>query len=195
MNFNFINTINGWCTPEKSQELYNLVHSQKSNITVELGVYGGRSLISMALAHKEMNLGFVLGFDAYSTKVCTEGTNSPLNNDYWQHQDLQKIYHECIDSIKKFGVDDFASVIKLKSQTAGILFKDESIDIIHQDSNHNVETIIAELELWTPKLKKGGLWIADDVQWIEAKEAYAKIPSYGFDLIADHYEWAVYRKL
>lgn len=195
MNFNFVNTLPGWCTPEKSQELYNLTHRQKSNITVELGVYGGRSLISFALAHKDMNNGFVLGFDAYSNKVCTEGTNSPLNNEYWEKQDLQKIYKDCIDAIKNMGVDDYASVVKLKSQTAGILFREESIDIIHQDSNHNVETITAELELWTPKLKKGGLWIADDVNWVEAKEAYAKIPSYGFDLIADHYEWAVYRKL
>lgn len=190
-----LDSIPGWCSEHKANELYKLVIGQQSTITCELGTYGGRSLIAMALAHKDMNNGFALGFDAYNNKVCTEGTNSPLNNDYWEKQDLQKIYKDCIDAIKNLGVDDYASVVKLKSQTAGILFPNESIDIIHQDSNHNVETISAELETWTPKLKKGGLWIADDVQWIEAKDAYAKIPSYGFDLIADHYEWVVYRKL
>ncbi len=195
MNFNFINSLEGWCSPEKAAILYDLVRNSDSQITIELGVYGGRSLIAMAMAHKDKGSGFTIGFDAYSTKVCVEGTNSPLNNEYWEKQDLQKIYHGTIDSIKKLGVDDYCSVVKMKSQTAGLLIRDNCIDILHQDSNHNVETITAELELWTPKLKKGALWIADDVQWVEAKDAYAKIPEYGFDLIADHYEWAVYKKL
>ena len=189
------NQMNGWCTWEKANLIFKLVQESKSEISVELGTYAGRSLTAMACAHKDNQKGFIVGFDAYKNSVCVEGTNSPLNDKFWMEQDLNKIYRECIGSIEKYSLADYCSIVKMRSEEAGKVIKDNCIDVLHQDSNHNVETIIAELELWSPKVKTGGYWIADDVQWVEAKEAYAKIPDYGFDLIADHFEWHIYRKI
>lgn len=148
----------GWCTEGKAQALYDLVLKSDSMITIELGVFAGKSLIPMALAHREKKSGFVIGIDAYSSAVCTEGSNSPLNDDWWKNKvDLHKIYHQSIDNINRFKVDDYACIVKMRSQDAAkIMFRHNHIDIIHQDSNHNPETILEEAKLWTPFLKTGG---------------------------------------
>lgn len=186
----------GWCTPEKAEALYELVLKADSQITVELGVFAGKSLIPMALAHKEKKSGFIIGIDAYSAAVCAEGSNSELNNDWWKNKvDLQKIYHQCIDNIRRFYVDDYATIVKMRSQdAANIMFRTSHIDIIHQDSNHNPETILAEAKAWTPLLKQGGYWIADDTDWIEAREAYAQLINYDLVLIDDRNTWQIWQK-
>lgn len=194
MNFN-VETLPGWCTQEKAELLYNSVGRINSQISIELGVFGGRSLIPMALAHKQKGSGFAIGFDAYKGKVCAEGTNAEANNAWWMRQNMMEIYHNCIEAIEAHELGDFCSVVRMRSQDAGLLIKDNCVDILHQDSNHNWETILAEVILWIPKVKVGGLWIADDVLWTEAKDAYDKLPEYGLELINDFVDWRVYKKV
>lgn len=194
-DFHFVREIDGWCSPEKAARIYELGLQVRPFISVELGVFAGRSLIALALAHRQNNYGFALGFDAYKSSVCAEGSNAEANNKWWNEKvDLIKIYHGCIDAIEKYGISDYCSIVKLKSQTASLLFPDERIDIIHQDSNHNTETILKELELWIPKLKKGGYWIADDTDWIESQEGYSKLPEYGLTLVENHIKWQIWQK-
>lgn len=191
-----IEKISGWCTPEKAQILFDLVVKTDSKVTVELGVFAGRSLCAFALGHKEKKSGYVIGIDAWKAAVSIEGTNSPLNDKYWTEVvNYKDIYDECQRMIRVNGAEDYCDTLRMKSQQAGILFADNIVDIIHQDSGHNVETITDELKLWSPKLKKGGYWIADDILWVEAREGYAKLPSFGFELFEDHTEWAIFKKV
>lgn len=185
----------GWCTPEKAQRLFNLIIESDSQITCELGVFGGRSFIPMALAHKKKGTGFVLGIDAWKKEASLEGTNSFENNEYWSKINYTEVYRKCIYDIQVNDVDDFCSLIRMRSQEAGLLIADNVIDILHQDSAHNVETITAELNLWVPKVKTGGYWVADDLLWKEAKEGYAKLPDFGLEMVEDHHEWGIFRKI
>lgn len=186
----------GWCTVSKAERLFNLVIESDSKLTVELGVFGARSLTPLALAHKEKGSGVCIGIDAWKAEVATEGTNSPANDEYWRNVDYKSVYNSCVRAIQSNQLDEICYLLKLKSQTVGkILFADNSIDILHQDSGHNVETISEELELFIPKLKLGGYWVADDVQWVEAKDGYAKLPEYGLELFEDYVEWAIWKKI
>ena len=189
-----VESLPGWCTPKKAQRLFDLVIETNSQITCELGVFGGRSFIPMALAHKKKASGFALGIDAWRKEASLEGTNSPENNEYWSKINYTETYRRCIHDIQFNEVDDFCSLIRMRSQDAGYLIADNVIDILHQDSAHNVETIIVELNLWIPKVKIGGYWVADDLLWEEAKEGYAKLPEFGLEMTEDHREWGIFKK-
>src|SRR5687767_2357489 len=76
--------LEGWCTEEKMKRLYKLVMETKPEFIVELGVWAGRSLFPMALALKEIGeKGKAFGYDAWSNKVATEGTNNPEDDEWW----------------------------------------------------------------------------------------------------------------
>jgi len=185
----------GWCEEPKAQRIYDLVKETDSKITVEMGVFYGKSLFSLALAHKDKGSGFAIGIDPWSKNACVEGTNSPANNEWWSGLNFWAIFQNCLHDIEQLGLSDFCNIIRMKSQSVGLLMRDNSVDIIHQDSNHNIETITAELELWTPKLKVGGYWIADDTGWVETQEGYAKLPEYGLELVENHTTWQIWRKV
>ena len=190
-----VESLPGWCASEKAQRLFDLIVESNSQITVELGVFGGRSFIPMALAHKQKGTGFALGIDAWRKEVSLEGTNSPENNEYWSKINYTEVYRKCIHAIRVNEVDDFCSLIRMRSQDAGFLIADNVIDILHQDSAHNIETITAELNLWVHKVKIGGYWVADDLLWEEAKKGYAKLPEFGLEMIEDYHEWGIFKKI
>lgn len=184
----------GWCTKEKAQILYDIVIKVDSQLTVELGVFGGRSLSAFAHAHKIKGSGICIGIDAWKAQVSVEGTNSKANDEYWMSVDYKSIYQTCQQMIVDNGFEGICETLRMKSQAASILFQNNSIDIIHQDSGHNNETITEELKLWTPKLKKGGYWIADDTDWVEAVDGYSHLSDYGLFLEQDFIKWQVWRK-
>jgi len=41
-------------------------------------------------------------------------------------------------------------------------FADETIDFIYIDADHTYEGVMADLEAWYPKVKKGGFILGDD---------------------------------
>lgn len=185
----------GWCSDEKAQALYDLVCTSDAKLCVEIGVFGGKSLIAMGLACRDKGSGGVIGLDPWNNKACTEGSNSPLNDKWWLSLDLVHIYMGCIKAIQRNGVFEQCNTLKLKSEDAAKLFTDDLCDIIHQDGNHNVESITKELQLWIPKLKVGGYWICDDVDWPEAAGGYAKLPEYGLKIVEDFHTWQIWQKV
>jgi hypothetical protein len=193
---NLINAMEGkgWCTLEKATRLHELVVEAQPQVTVELGVFYGKSLFALAQGHKDNEKGYVLGIDPWSNKACLEGSNSPENDKWWNSLNLSDIYKDCISNIEKFKLTDYCTVVRIKSQAVACLIGNDSVDILHQDSNHNVETIHSELKLWMPKLKKGGYWIADDTDWKEALEAYSVLPEYGLELFDNYVRWQIWRK-
>lgn len=190
-----VESLYGWCTPEKAARLHELIISSNSQFTVELGCFGGRSLLPMALAHKEKQSGFVIGIDAWKAEVCLEGTNSKENDEYWANVDYKLVYDNCRDAIDKHDLTDYCDTLRMRSQVCGTLFTDNIIDVLHQDSSHNPETILAEIEIWIPKLKVGGYWIADDTDWKETAFGYSKLPEYGLKLVENFDKWQIWKKV
>lgn len=197
----YLLTLPGWCTDEKMGQLYNLVkrvaeeNPDVAPLSVELGIFGGRSLFPLAYAHKEMGKGFALGIDSFDNHTPTEGSNAQANNDWWANLDIKGVFNTFIKATKRPDWDGYVKYLKGRSDSFAGEFKDESITLLHEDSNHNVETITRELELWSPKVKTGGYWVIDDCDWPECKEGYAKLPSFGFELVEDFTTWQIWRKV
>lgn len=191
----------GWATESKARRMYDLVHEaafkfadnhESELISVELGVFYGRSLLPMGFAHKQLDVGYTIGFDAYDNSVCVEGTNDERNNEWWSRQDLNAAHESVQTAIELNDLADYCIVSKCRSDEAAKQFKDNSVSILHLDSSHNGETISSELTLWTPKMKNGATLIADDVLWAESIGGYAKLPQFGYVLKEDFGEWQIW---
>ena len=52
--------------------------------------------------------------------------------------------------------------VKLSSVEAVTLFKDNTLDVVYIDANHNYKSCLEDLELWIPKIKKSGILSGHD---------------------------------
>lgn len=80
------------------------------------------------------------------------------------------VYKEAMESIR--GNEDRCFMLRMKSKYAIDLFPDESLDFIYIDANHSYDSVKEDLEIWFPKLKKGGLFSGHDyinIDWYRDK--------------------------
>jgi predicted O-methyltransferase YrrM len=188
-------TMNGWCTKEKANYMYDLVVDAKSSLTVELGVFAGRSAIPMMLAHKKMGLGKVVAIDPWKVESSiTNYDENDANREWWGSINHDEIHRLFLQSIKRYDVANYAEVVRAESRDVVSRFEDESIDILHQDGNHTEGISTEEVNLYAPKMRKGGYWVMDDTNWATTGLAQRTILTKGFSLVYDHVDWKVYKK-
>lgn len=188
--------LDGWCTQKKAQRIYDLTKEIKSELTVESGVFAGKSLIPLALAHKHLNIGKCISFDPLSKNASGEYYDpTDANYIWWNAINYDDIYNKLIKNLHIFDVYNYVDFHRKKSSECINLFTDESIYVFHQDSNHSEEISCLEIELFNSKIKKNGFWIMDDTNWETTKKAQALILTKGFKLYEDHVEWQIFKKL
>lgn len=188
--------LHGWCPKEKAEKLYEIVSNAKAELVVELGVFGGRSYIPMALALKDNGKGRIIGVDPWSKSASTQNydPNDP-NYVWWNNLDHNNILQCFVDALRTYRVSDISQYIRQTSKEAILAFQDDSIDVLHQDANHSEETSSEEVEMYVPKVKKGGIWIMDDTDWETTTAAQKLLVDKGFELVEDHVAWKVFKKL
>ena len=189
-----IGGLDGWCTPEKGVRLAELIGETDAALSVELGVFGGRGTIAMAIGHELLGKGHVVAVDPWDTAAALDGENAPWNDEWWAQIDLEAIYRTFVASVDRLGLASWCHIVRKRSEDAARLLADGSVDVLHQDSNHSEKVSVAEVELWTPKLRPRGLWVTDDVDWPTMARARALLLERGFTPIEDHGGWQVYRK-
>ena len=193
-------SIHGWCTIEKAHKLIEIATELHPNLIVELGVFGGRSLLALALAVKESGCK-VVGIDAWEKTASLEGENSKENDQWWGNLDYDAIFTYAKNLMKKHNVHKNTELWKAKSAEVVSRFDDESIDILHQDSNHSEKISCQEVELYWNKVSKNGVWIFDDVNWDTTKKAQELLVEKGYEEIymspatASSSAWKVFRRI
>lgn len=200
---NYLQKIDGgdWSSREMKQELYNLVikcHNEFKDTelcSVQLGVFAGATLFPMAMAHKFVNNGHVNGIDTWGYAASLDGKNHPDVDMFWRGMDFERIYSEFQTRCQMEEWSGFAAYFRLNTKNAHELFADESVTLLHQDSAHNVETIVAEIKAWSPKIKKGGYWVISAANWGEAVDGYLQLPKYAFKLYKDYDGWEIWQKI
>jgi predicted O-methyltransferase YrrM len=181
----------GWVTADKGIAIAELVVKHKPEICVEIGVFGGRSLVATALALKENKWGKVYGIDPWKTDDCLEGDQEQANKDWWAKVDMHDIHKKCMEAIWKLDLDGRVVIIRSKAQHATALFK--RIDFLTIDGNHSETSSCRDVELYCPRLKVGAPVIFDDADWPSTKKAQELILKY-CDLVRDCGSWRVYSR-
>lgn len=183
----------GWCVPEKGKRMSQLARGAK--LCVELGVFGGRGLVAFALTLSDQGFGRADGIDPFTVEASLEGSNDEANDEWWSRLDYSAIEQAARDALQSLLLSPkYAQIIRLRSREAVGLYENESVDVIHQDSNHSEEVSSEEVALWVPKIAPGGYWIFDDANWPSTKRAQRELESLGFTEIEDHGDWKVYQK-
>jgi predicted O-methyltransferase YrrM len=96
--------------------------------------------------------------------------------DCWEQQP-QEVYNDhtnvatdaqvarYIHVVSRFREDQRVRVVRTYSHFAVSLFEDGALDFVYIDADHSYEAVVADLKLWWPKVKAGGLFAGHD--WID----------------------------
>ncbi|NDE63310.1 MAG: class I SAM-dependent methyltransferase [Chlamydiae bacterium] len=161
--------LDGWCSREKATILMDLLFLKRPKKVVEIGVWGGKSLLPMAMALNENKRGVIYGIDPWKNDASAymlEGEHL----DWWTQVDHERIYEGFISTIQLYHLGDVVEVIRASSKDAKII---EEIDFLHIDGNHSEASSLSDVKKWVPHVKKGGLIILDDLDYGEELEGGA----------------------
>jgi predicted O-methyltransferase YrrM len=165
----------GWCWEEKAIKLAEVVWTLKPKLTVEVGVFGGKSFIPMAavVAHLDQNEGkhSAVGIDAWEATAALENNFGTAHEPFWKDQAM-------LDGVRARAVgrcNALASrsvkLVKDWSTNAIRDFSDGQINVISLDSNHSEATSFRDVVTWWAKLAPGGVFIFDDTAWESQQKA------------------------
>jgi predicted O-methyltransferase YrrM len=170
MDFSKISNLEGWCTLDKSKKLYDLIKKTNPKNVVEIGVFGGKSLLSQAFALKDNNNGIIHGIDSWKYNDCIDGMTDSDAINWWKTLDYEKIYNGCVNAIISNGLENYVNLHRMTSEEYSNIINYE-IDILHIDGNHEEESSCKDVELYLPRVKKGGYVWFDDANWHQTQKA------------------------
>lgn len=156
--------VEGWCSEEKASVLVDLILRTKPDIIVEIGVWGGKSLLPMSYALQANRQGVIYGIDPWSNAASVEAVENEINRAFWSYVDHEAIMRALIQKMVQFDLGDHIALIRSTSEDAPLI---EDIDILHIDGNHSDKTSFIDVTKWVPLVKSGGWIIFDDMTWYE----------------------------
>lgn len=191
--------VDGWCTQEKAIQLAELIETHMPEIIVEVGIFSGKSLIPMAMAGQQYGAE-VWGIDPWTVEACVEGSNSDATNQYWRdmyaRHELERIRIEFIRDLERNGVSKTVRVLMAHDLNAMSFFGDDSIGLLHLDSNHSPEVSLRSVEDWFNKVIPTGIFVMDDIDWPEQKLAVDWLRSnQRIKIVSDNQKHIVCQKL
>lgn len=118
-------------------------------VGVEIGVWYGRSLISTL---RETRIKKMYGVDPY--------VPYPMSvNDRWGVKEWDECYEQVQRNLRPFGSK--VTLIRKRAEDAVGLIPD-GVDFVFNDGNHSYESTWKNIELYEPKVKKGGMMCGHD---------------------------------
>lgn len=154
------NRIPGWCELDKALDLAATVIALRPKKVVEIGVYGGKSLLPMALACESINSGIVIGIDPWSPVASTEGYTGD-NATWWSKLDHEGIYRSFVENVVRLGLANRVAIERAKSDDAAV---PTTIDLLHIDGQHT-EQAIRDVNRFAVNVRVGGIVCVDDINW------------------------------
>lgn len=168
---NYIPKQEGWTTPERCCEMAELVCDTKPEMCVEIGVFAGRTLIAQAFGLRDNHKGCIYGIDPWKMDSAIEGQNNPNNDTWWKKLDLELFHQQTMKCIWDHRLDEYAVVIRARSQDCCHLF--QNIDILNIDGCHSEVASCRDVRLYLPRVKSGGYIHFDDTSWETTSAAQA----------------------
>lgn len=181
----------GWCPLDKMSTMAAMVIALRPSTIVSIGIYGGRSMLPMALACKEIKHGVCYGIDPWDVKASV-ADQSKEHAEHWSKVDHEKIYKGFMDAVRKLGVSQQVRVIRSTSDDADIS-KIKSIDLLEVDGNHSIQAL-RDVQKFCPLIPVGGICILDDLDWDGPPMAEKWMLESGFIKLYNLGTGAVYRR-
>jgi predicted O-methyltransferase YrrM len=163
--------------------LARAINEVRPAIVVEVGVWKGASVVTMAKEIQRLSLdAAVIAIDTWlgsSEHYLWEKFMPDLDFEFG----FPRLYHKFAANICNEGLQAFVVPLPLDSINAFQLLKERGIrpDVLHIDAGHDYLSVMADLKAWWPQLKDGGVLIGDDYfkkplvgqgKWPEVRRAF-----------------------
>lgn len=155
--------LEGWCSRAKATALADAIVRERPEICVEIGIFGGRSIVPCAAALRQNGTGVIYGIETWNPSVATEHFTSEENDAWWQEVDFTRIKREFLAFIAAHGFTEQIRILECPSRHAASFF--ETIDFLHIDGAHSVFNAAEDVVLYARKLRAGGIVVLDDIDW------------------------------
>ena len=142
---------------------------QDGMVMTELGSWKGQSASLIATELKNANKKGVRFFCIDTWQGTSEDEHG---GDKWVKEG--KLFEKFQDNLSK--VSDYYIPLRMTTEQASHHFPEQSVDICFVDADHSYDGVYKDLELWTPKIKSGGIISGHDYCpqnscWQECKKA------------------------
>jgi hypothetical protein len=167
-----ISNIPGWCTEDKARLMMDLIHKNKFQRCIEIGVFCGSSLFVIAKALQYNQSGLVYGIDTWCAEEALKGMKAEdPNHAWWSSLDFNQLLQSSIDLIARHKLNKHCSIIKMRSSEFAKRISNASIDFIHIDGNHSDESVFDDVVTYFPIVKDKGYILLHDANWVSMRRA------------------------
>jgi len=145
----------------------NKLPSSNLNI-IEIGSYCGASTEIFATHFPNSTINSVDPWEMYVEDCSTYD----LNQQALELKEAEQIFDKLI--LK------YPNIIKNKTSSVEFskTIKEETVDFIYIDGNHQYSSVIEDLRTWYPKIKKGGMMCGHDGSWESVGKALLEFFNY-----------------
>jgi predicted O-methyltransferase YrrM len=164
----------GWCSLQKALWLAELVSNSNATKICEIGVYGGRSLLPMAIAARRHPDAVAYAVEPWSNSVAVACATDEVNDQWWSRVDLKAIKDRFLSAVMACGLTGIVKIVELSSNEARMAFlanPDNRFDVLHIDGSHAEAQALADVVDWLPLVAPGGIIVLDDIDWDTVKMA------------------------
>jgi hypothetical protein len=168
----------GGASAGKAQVLAWLIARYDLQVTVDIGVYRGRSLLPQAVAHRFCTGGMVYGIDPWSLADALQSDLRGLRPVLagWEREvDLDATYEAVVAALAEAGLQEHCTLLRATSRDALEWLRRGAalFDLVHVDGGHDSATVLRDVRDVLPRLRAGGFLVLDDVSWPSVHPAYA----------------------
>lgn len=152
--------LQGWCPMDKALLLCSEIDGLKPDLIVEIGVFGGKSLIPMLIQLRANGKGRALAIEPWDNEAACEGYAGE-NFAYWHTMDFAKIRKGFETQLTRLGLESFVNIQAVKSDA---VTHGGPIDLLHIDGQKDA-TVIRDVNRFASKVRVGGVCCLNDLNW------------------------------
>lgn len=163
-----LSSLPGWCTPRKALWLADLVSHNQARRICEIGVYGGRSLLPMALRLRGLSGAAAYAVEPWRNDVAVRTPMNEVNDLWWRSVDLRAAKSKFFSAILAHDLIGIVKIVELASNEARLAFLEDRqmrFDLLHIDGSHAEAQALADVRGWLPLVASGGIIVLDDINW------------------------------
>lgn len=187
----------GWCSWMKAEAMASLVIGMKHELSVEIGVFGGKSLLPVALAHQHNSFGRVIAIDPWMADASVEGQVNEADVKWWSNQQMHDgVLAGFKDKIRRYNLEGIVDVRRVKSND---MEPPSGIGLLSIDGNHGIQ-VLTDVERYATNVNRGGYVVMDDIFWSggAVQQAIEHLVKLGFRELyrrREENDWAIFQRI
>lgn len=156
-----LDRIDGWTDDAQAVAMATVILLNRVAISVEIGVWHGKGLVALALAHQQLGFGTAIGIDPYHAQHSIKGQVEQVDQEWWSKANHNVAEALARKHLKRLDLERWAIIHRMTSDEFD---PPEGIGLLRIDGNHG-EQVLKDIERYCPKCSTGAVLFLDDLDW------------------------------